>query len=397
MDAVIQTAAVAALLLAAGVAVWALLRRRGEPRSGPLARRDVIEHLSDGVLLADAEGVVTDANPAAEELLGAPRLELIGGSLESAMARLCRGGAARVLARRLARMPQSRGRMVAELETGSGRIVEVNAGFAGPAGSRLEGRFVLLRDRTDHTRFERLVRQRQKHESVGILAAGVAHEVNNPLAFVRSNVAQLGRIAHLLERRAEGFDEDERRELADFADVVAETSSGLDRIAAIVAGLLSFSRIPREAAAPIDVNEVARAAIRYAGLHESADLDLSLDLAPDLPPVRATHDRLAQVLRNLLLSAKRALAGRGDGVLTVVTRRSGDAVEIGVEDNGPGLAEHEQEKLFDPFYGPGNPDRVAGLGLSSAFDIVRDLGGTLEVASRPGEGSRFTVRLPTAG
>jgi signal transduction histidine kinase len=112
--------------------------------------------------------------------------------------------------------------------------------------------------------------------------------------------------------------------------------------------------------------------------------------------VKGSADRLGQVVLNLLMNAKHALAGRPFGRITVETLAQRGGVELHVSDNGPGIPEEIQDRIFDPFFTTKGPDQGTGLGLSIAFDIVREHGGSLEIASRPGEGARFIVRLPSA-
>jgi len=155
-----------------------------------------------------------------------------------------------------------------------------------------------------------------------------------------------------------------------------------------------FSRLPTEDRGPVDLNEVTLAAIRLATLHENRGVEIETRLARQLPPVTGPSERLGQVLLNLLVNAKQALARVPAGRIPVETRVVGGDACATVHDGGPGIPVEIQDRVFDPFFTTKGPDEGTGLGLSIAFDSVRDHGGVLEVDSRPGEGTRFSVRLP---
>jgi PAS domain S-box-containing protein len=380
---------VALLLFAAGIHHHGLLE------SQPIVRQDLIEHIPDGLVLADQTGVVLDANAAAEATLGCTRETLRGGGLERIFAALGVGETGRLLAARIGALPPGGRHVEGELRTPDGRSIEVVAGAVGATGYHPAGRFVSLTDRSAQRRSERLLRERQKLESVGILAAGVAHEVNNPLAFVRSNLGHVrGQLERLL-KRAE-LDRNADADLLELPDVFDESIEGLDRITQIVRDMLRFSRIPEEGAEAVDLNDVVREALRLAALDRHHVVRAREDLVGGLPRVMGSPNRLVQVLLNLLLNAKQALAGRADAVVEVETEWDGHHVLVRVRDNGPGIPEDQIERIFDPFFTTRDPSEGTGLGLSIAFDIVREHHGKLEVESLHGHGACFTVRLPAA-
>jgi PAS domain S-box-containing protein len=363
----------------------------------PLARRDVIDHLRDGVLITDAEGTVIDANPSALHILGRPVERVRGQGLELLMLETSResraasalGAAALALAPDATLEPR-------ELRTCADRSLEVTGKcLRGPDGGPL-ARVLVLRDRTEERKYERLLRQTQKLETVGSLAAGVAHEVNNPLAFVRANLHQVERLAALVAKHAGSLarSDPEAEELAELPQVVAECLDGIDRIGRIVGAMRRFSRLPAEELGPVDVNEVVAEAMRLADLHHNRVVTIEAWLAEGLPAVHGSAQRLTQVVLNLLVNAKQALAGRNDGHVTVRTRAVGDFVELSVVDNGPGVPEAIRDRIFDPFFTTKGPEDGTGLGLAIAFDIVREHGGMLELEPGPRGGACFLALLP---
>jgi signal transduction histidine kinase len=384
---------------AAGLAVllFALaIPGHGLLESQPIVRQDLIEHMPDGLVLADAAGIVLDANAAAESILGRSRDALRGGRLEAIFEALGAGSDGEQLAGRIAGLPLVGARLEGELRTADARTIEITAGALGSVGAQPAGRFVSLGDRTLQRHNERLLRERQKLESVGILAAGVAHEINNPLAFVRANLVHLRSLAERVDKLVDLDPAGPDADLLELETVVEESLEGVVRISRIVNDMLRFSRVPEEAAEPVDLNEVIRASLRLAAFDRNNAVAVEPRLADALPPVRGSANRLMQVLLNLLLNANQALSGRSDARVVAESAREGRSVIVQVRDNGPGIPEEHRHRVFDPFFTTRAPGEGTGLGLSIAFDIVREHGGALELGEAPEGGACFTIRLPAA-
>jgi signal transduction histidine kinase len=384
---------------AAGMAVllFALaIPGHGLMESQPIVRQDLIEHMPEGLVLADAAGIVLDANAAAESILGRSRDALRGSRLEAIFEALGAGSAGEQLAAGIAGLPLVGARLAGELRSADARTIEVTAGALGSVGSQPAGRFVSLEDRTLQRHNERLLRERQKLESVGILAAGVAHEINNPLAFVRANLVHLQTLAERVDKLVELDPAGPDADLLELGSVVEESLEGVVRIARIVNDMLRFSRVPEEAAEAVDVNDVIRSALRLAAFDRNNAVAVEQRLAEGLPPVRGSANRLVQVLLNLLLNANQALAGRPDARVVAESGRDGRSVLVQVRDNGPGIPEEHRHRVFDPFFTTRAPGEGTGLGLSIAFDIIREHGGELELGAAPEGGACFTIRLPAA-
>jgi PAS domain S-box-containing protein len=384
---------------AAGLAVllFALaIPSHGLLESQPIVRQDLIEHMPEGLVLADGAGIVLDANAAAESILGRSREALRGGRLETIFQALGAGSEGEQLAARIAGLPLVGARLAGELRTADARTIEVTAGALGSVGSQPAGRFVSLEDRTHQRQSERLLRERQKLESVGILAAGVAHEINNPLAFVRANLAHLRTLTERVEKLVELDPSGPDADLLEFGTVVEESLEGVVRINRIVNDMLRFARVPEDAPEAVDVNDVIRAALRLAAFDRNNAVVVEEHLADALPPVRGSANRLVQVLLNLLLNANQALAGRPDARVVAESAREARHVIVQIRDNGPGVPEEHRHRVFDPFFTTRAPGEGTGLGLSIAFDIVREHGGELEVDAAPEGGASFTIRLPAS-
>ncbi len=362
----------------------------------PIAMRDVIENLREGVVLANPSGEVVAGNPAAQRIFGGS-FSLTGGiQLAELLTALCGRNVDESLAGLVASDSKEAGPVTVELKCEDGRHIEVSsASIFRPDGEPV-GRFAVLRDRTQKHRYERFLVQSQKLESIGVLAAGLAHEVNNPLAYVRANLSFLRGLGTLVEKNIESFEDSDAEALAEIGQIIDETTDGIERISKTVNGLRRFSRVPGEERAEMDVNEVVRDAVKLAELHRNRGVRVVEELASGLPGLLGSAERMEQVVLNLLLNAKQALAEYPDGEIRVTTASERGELAIRVADNGPGLTDEVKGRIFDPFFTTKSPDEGTGLGLSIAFDIVREHGGILELSSEDREGACFVIRFPLA-
>lgn len=396
-------------LVPLSLSVTAVLFVQGVTRHGlleaqPIVRTDVIEHLHDALVLMETDGDVLDANAAAEAVLGVSRDDLVGWRIVDLLEQLSPVDDPSALGVRIAALVPGGEELSTEIHTRDGRIFEVTAAAVQARGTQPAGGFVSLRDRTGQRRAEHLLRERQRLESVGILAAGVAHEVNNPLAYMRANLLHAQGLSVELAKGfgrwhpgAEGDSEGagvSAAELSEMPEVLEECLHGIDRISVIVNGLLRFSRSPSEDQTQLDVNAVVEEALRLADLHRDQSVRVESSLAAVVPAVRGSHGRLVQLLLNLFLNGKQALAGRDSARIVAETASEGSFAVLRVRDNGPGIPETDREHIFDPFFTTRAPGEGTGLGLSIAADIAREHGGRLEVSDEAGGGTCFTLRLP---
>jgi signal transduction histidine kinase len=238
----------------------------------------------------------------------------------------------------------------------------------------------------ERTELQERIRQTQKMEAVGQLAAGLAHEINNPMSFVRSNLHTL-REMHLSEKQSEGHAE-ELQELID------ESLDGVERTISIVRDVMQFSRAGGAGPAAwetADVNDLLGDSLRVA--RSDVPPGVQFDVSPgELPAFRCAANGLRQVFLNLIVNAVQAVGERGR--IRLVTRRERGAIVVRVEDDGPGLAPGDREKLFDPFFTTKPVGQGTGLGLTVSYEIVQGHGGSIHVESEPGQGASFEVRLP---
>ncbi len=236
--------------------------------------------------------------------------------------------------------------------------------------------------------------------SMGALAAGVAHEINNPLAFAMGNVhfaiAALGRADAGLEA---GAPPDRLRlAVAQCREALQEALGGAQRVRDIVRDLKVLSRVEDERRAPLAVAKVVRAALNLAAGEISSRARVVTEIE-EVPPVLASESRLAQVFLNLLVNAAQAVPeGRTEENAITVSVRSGKEhrVVVEVRDTGCGIPPENRRRIFDPFFTTKPPGVGTGLGLAICHGIVSALGGEIDVESEVGRGSTFRVSLPTA-
>jgi two-component system, NtrC family, sensor kinase len=235
---------------------------------------------------------------------------------------------------------------------------------------------------------ERQRGQMEKLATVGRLAAGVAHEINNPLAFVRSN------LEFLRQEVARWSAPEESR--AEVDEVFEETRSGVERIQQIAADLKGYSRMDAGEGSECALVDVVTDAAKLAALRLKHVARLRVEVPRELPEVYATRPRLAQVILNLLVNAGDALEEAQVKGAEVWVRGSveGSQVVLRVEDNGPGFPPEVLERLFEAFFTTKGPEKGTGLGLAISRELVERFGGTLTAENRAEGGARLLLRLP---
>jgi PAS domain S-box-containing protein len=256
----------------------------------------------------------------------------------------------------------------------------------GPDGTPTHA-IVLIEDITMQKRLERQMILTERLRTAGRLAAGVAHELNNPLATIAG-------CAEALRERAQSPELAAVDAFKDFPPYLGLIEEEAYRCKEITGSLLQFVREPGSRRAPTDLNVLVEKSFELLS-HQPrfAESRLVTDLDPDLPLVTANEGQLRQVFLGLAGNGLEAMEGRG--ALTVKTRRRGDReVEVAFSDEGPGIPDDVLPRVFDPFFTTKPPGQGTGLGLAIAQGIVADHGGRIEVASRVGAGATFRVILP---
>jgi two-component system, NtrC family, sensor kinase len=254
--------------------------------------------------------------------------------------------------------------------------------------------------------------QQEKMASIGQLAAGVAHEINNPMGFITSNLTSLGKYAERLDTYIAALqgslaecpnhpglvELDQLRQklkvdyiISDLNELIKESLDGANRVRRIVQDLKSFSRVDQAEEALANLNESLETTINIAWneLKYIATLERQFG---NIPEILCNPQQLNQVFLNLLVNAAQAMDKQG--VITVKTWSEGGFVCVSVADTGKGMPEDVQQQIFEPFFTTKPAGKGTGLGLSISAEIIRKHHGEITVASEPGKGTTFTVRLP---
>jgi two-component system NtrC family sensor kinase len=364
---------------------------------------NIVESINVGILAADLNDCVESWNTQIERLTGIPRDAALGRPLSELFpAELCevfdqvrrQTGVHNIYKFVL---PAPAAAVAVANGGGNGHANGNGKGNGNPAGPgahilnlaiaplvskdmRQIGRLIIFDDITDRDELERRLVQADKLSSIGLLAAGVAHEVNTPLAVISTYAQML----------AKQISEDEQK--SKLLDKIAKQTF---RASEIVNSLLSFSRTSPTEFVDVDVSKVIHETLSLVDHQlKKSTIEVKLDLPPALPPVKGNAGKLQQVFLNLFLNARDAMdAG---GTLTVRAWSANGFARIDVADSGQGIAPEHLERIYDPFFTTKAALKGTGLGLSVTYGIVREHGGSIEVESRPGAGSRFRVELPLA-
>ena len=270
------------------------------------------------------------------------------------------------------------------LKTPAGEVRTVNVAIAPLVTRKFQviGRLIIMDDITERVALEAQLSQADKLSSIGLLAAGVAHEVNTPLAVISS-------YAQMLSKQLQ----DDPAKSGLMEKITRQTF----RASEIVNNLLNFSRTSGSEIGDVDVNKVIGDTLALLEHQfKVAKVEVENALAPRLQPIQGNPGRLQQVFLNLFLNAKDAMAGGGK--LRVATS-NGDSVSVRISDTGSGIAPEHMPRIYDPFFTTKNAPREGqargtGLGLSVTYGIIQEHAGQIRVESHPGSGTTFTLEFP---
>jgi len=254
--------------------------------------------------------------------------------------------------------------------------------------------------------------QSEKMASLGQLSAGIAHEINNPIGFVVSNIGTLkeymGAISNYImlsnklvsasesdiSNKMRAIDEEENFSfiIDDINEIISDCDSGLFRIKEIVANLKSFSRLDEEEKLLFNINECIENIIKVVWNELKYKVDLKRNFSYEIPMIRGHEGQIGQVIMNMLVNASHAIETQGE--VFVETRQEDNLVKIIITDTGSGISDEHKSKIFDPFFTTKAVDEGTGLGLSVSYGIIESHGGEIKVRSKVGEGTCFEISLP---
>ena len=343
---------------------------------------DTIESLAAGVVVLDLKGRVVRWNRSMEIIYGRSRHEVAHSSYAAVFPRGLRQALDAGLGEGWLSRSEGGGisRMNLRAADGRDRVVNVKAApFMSGAGQR-HGAILIFEDVTERVGMENEMQLREKMSSLGVLAAGVAHEVNTPLTGI-SSFTQM-----LQDQTAKN---DPRRPL------LTKIEKQTERASKIVNGLLNFARHGQTDFQIVNLNRVLGDVLALLDHQlKSSHIRIRKELDPALPPLRGDENKLQQVFVNLAVNAFDAMPA--GGWLTLTTRSEGGQVVAEVADTGEGIAPEDIRRIYDPFFSTRKKTGGNGLGLSISYGIVQEHGGAMEVESNVSTGTRFLIRFPAA-
>ncbi len=391
------------------------------------ANRQLIETMSSALIGLDGNGLVTNWNVAAQHMLGVPADAVLGRPLANCplpwdgerVNRAVRKSHSSDGVSRISNVPTRR-------SDGRPGFLNISANSVrDPAGSVVHT-VVIADDVTEHRALESQLGQSQKLESIGRLAAGIAHEINTPTQFIGDNVrfleSSLDDILKMLAKYRELLGPDkgsldwtarleEAKAAAEELEVpflteeipraVAQTLEGVNRVSKIVRSMKEFSHPGGDSKTTVDLNRAIESTITVARNEWKYVADLEMDFDPNLPAVTCLPGEVNQVMLNILINAAQAIGdvvgdgGSAKGRIVVSTRHVDDAVEIRISDTGSGIPEEHRSKIFDPFFTTKEVGLGTGQGLAIAYNVVVEKhGGSIHCESEVGRGTTFVLRLP---
>ena len=342
----------------------------------------IVESINVGILAVDLGGRITRCNSSLEEMLGISREEAVGHLVEDLFAEDFGETLWQMLGHE--HLNVSELRRIYKLHTGTreGRSLVLNIAVAPLQVDSTErtGSIVVVEDVTTTARLEEQTQQREKLSSIGLLAAGVAHEVNTPLTGVSSYTQMLlGMLPETDPKHA----------------LLQKVRRQADRASNIVNNLLNFSRTGSATEfTEVNLHRVLDDTLQLLEPQlRRSQIEIERDYASDLPLAYGNAGKLQQVFTNLLLNARDAIPEGGRIVLK--TRLTEDDVQVEVADTGIGIAPENIAKIYDPFFTTKGVGRGTGLGLAVTYGIVQEHSGHISVQSAPGRGTTFRIKLPT--
>ncbi len=340
----------------------------------------IVETATEGIVTIDLTGHIETFNGAAERLFGYHLAEVVGKNVSMLMPPPYHddhdGYLQRYLTTGVRHIIGIGREVVGRRKDGSTFPIDLSVGEGWNGGERFFT--AVIRDTTERKDMQTKLGQSERLAAVGELAAGVAHEVNNPINTI-INCAQLIRDGDAPE---------------DNCKVIIEEG---ERIAEIVKDLLQFARDDSDRPQPTSLNEVVQRTLRLISENfKRHGVTLTVDVPEDLPQVKARPQQIQQVLLNLMINAKDALLAeaRDPRLVSLSAAIDGHGVRLTVADNGPGIPPHLGPRIFEPFVTTKRARGGTGLGLSISKSIVEGYSGTIDVDSKPGEGAAFRIWLP---
>ncbi len=356
---------------------------------------DILSGIVDGVVVTDETGVVVIWNRAIEEMTGIASAEAVGRNAREVFSE---NPAVVTQIEKTFSSERSYSDYDAELAARHGPPLAVGlvSSVLVDPGGRPQGVILSVRDQSSVRDLKERMRRADRLAAIGMIAAGIAHEIKNPLVGIRG-------AAQLLKSELRGVSETGSESLVEYLDVILKEA---DRLNGVLEGILDFTRVKQRDTAAFNIHSILDRALLLN--EETARLNgivLAREYDPSLPDVSGNKDQMLQVFLNIIKNAVEEMPGGGK--LTVVTRmsdlftsvqadgRKHRLMMVKVSDTGPGISPEHLQDIFAPFFT--TKDRGVGLGLALSYQIVQEHLGNIRVESQEGAGTTFSVYLPLEG
>jgi two-component system NtrC family sensor kinase len=342
---------------------------------------NILESINVAVLALDPGGQITSCNKAFEALYDTNRKQIAGSPIESLLPTDVLASIQRITGTKTWRLESPANIFKLYLENRSSKRLIVNLSLIPLLNAMAEnaGSLIVLDDITEKVQMEDQLMQAEKLSSIGLLAAGIAHEVNTPIAGISSYTQMLLKETPESDRNV---------------PILKKIEKQTFRAAEIVNGLLNFSRLNNSEFASLNINQLINDSLALLD-HQLQINRIKVESQYDdsLPPIYGNTGKLQQVFINLFLNARDAMPSGGE--LAVQTGMIDSAVVVDITDTGIGIPEENLRKIFDPFFTTKAIGKGTGLGLSVTYGIIQEHGGRIFVDSNSGRGTHFRLKLPT--
>lgn len=345
----------------------------------------VLEKVPLGILLTDSNYRIMYHNRRGSLFLGEGRSGLIGADLSKVVARTCKTGVAMLVDKLRALKKEKESLYSSDVKLTSGFECRVTLCAIRDVEGIVEYLLVIFDNLSEQKKLQQQLLQSSKMAAVGQLAAGVAHELNNPLAIIKTYVDVLNNEMKVVE-------------VSDtFKIAVAAVGENTDRAANIIDQLRNFARTSHEKSEHININELLKKTMDIVRHQfKSQGIKIIERYGKSVPDITGNTNKLQQVFVNLLVNARDAVqAMKNDGCVTVSTRVKDKQIVVRVNDNGVGIPYDDLKNIFNPFYTTKEVGKGMGLGLSIVHRIVEEHGGSIFVESAKQQGAAFILTFPT--
>ena len=354
--------------------------------------RVLMEHAGSGIFVIDEKGMIKKVNAQGQKILQCEKQDIIGHHFINFVATPYHQTAQTLLRQLLQKGILDISELQAQRKDNTTAIIEFSAVRVSTKGEKLS--LLIVNDVTERNSFRMHAILKDRLDITGKLLDGVAHEINNPVAWILSNLNFLKKQLQLKNKANQTIEDWKASSITE--EVIVETILGAERIRDIVQLFKNFGGENSTENTLVDIHEILNSSINMAALEYKYRAKLEKKFSSNIPKILACSGQLQQVFLNILVNAAHAIPEGNieQNKIHVITTLEKDNIHIKVEDTGVGIDPAILPKIFDPFFST-KPSKVGtGLGLAISYEIVRKFGGTINVESKPGKGSIFNVCLP---